>query len=436
MREAIAFKYCGKGCGTDFYYGYSVEQAVGAIEVSNKLSSLPLILFDKIAELKEKVAPFDRVFTIYLFRSVHAPEAFAECLELKKNTKFVTIGAGAHPSGDPFGSLQYLDYVVVGDCEIAIRELLSYLIEEKEPQIRGVWYSKDREIINGGRTKFIDLNTIPPFAPEHKLFAPIEITRGCPWGCKFCCVPYIYGGKLRHRSVEGIVKWVKVAKEGGKRVINFLTPNAFSYGSDSGRDPKKIRRDKIEELLITLAGLKDVKIIFGNYLSNVRPDFVSEDLIELVKKYTQTPTIHMGGQSGSNRILEISRVGYTVEDIRKAVKIVRNAGLNASVDFIFGLPEETEKDRKETLRFIKELIALGAKPRIHAFMPLPGTPFHDQLHGKVPDKYRDLFQKWAIRKHVMIPFEYEEIPWNTDTELLMEHIIISKTKHGLRSHFV
>jgi len=416
MRMAIAFKYCGKGCGTDFYYGYSVEQTVGAIEVSNNVSSLPILLFDDLTELYGKTASFDRVFTIYLFRSVYAPEVFAESSELKKDARFVTIGAGAHPSGDPIGSLQHLDYVVVGDCEIAIRELLNYLIEERVPQCRGIWHKEDGEIIKGGRTELLDLNIIPPFAPRHKLYAPIEITRGCPWACKFCSVTYIYGGKLRHRSVEEIVKWAKIAKEGGRRVINFLTPNAFSYGSDSSRDPKKTRRDKIEELLSSLARIEGVKIIFGNYLSNVRPDFVSKDLIELVKRYTQTPTIHMGGQSGSDCILQISRVGYTVEDIREAVKIVRNAGLNASVDFIFGLPGETEKDRKETLQFIRELMTLGAVPRVHAFMPLPGTPFRNQAPGKVPIKYRETLLKWAAHKQVMIPFEYEEIPWNSNTE--------------------
>lgn len=427
MMMAIAFKYCGKGCGTDFYYGYSVEQTIGTIEVDNNISSLPILLFDNVAELKKKAMLFDRIFTIYLFRSVYTPEVFAETLELKKDNRFVTIAAGAHPSGDPIGTLQYFDYVVVGDCEIAIKELLNCLIEGKMPKSKGIWYRENAKIIKGGRAEALDLNMIPPFAPKHKLFAPIEITRGCPWACKFCCVTYIYGGNLRHRSVEEIVKWVRIAKESGRIVINFLTPNAFSYGSESGRDPRKVRRDKIEELLSSLAKIKDIKIIFGNYLSNVRPDFVSEDLIEIVKKYTQTPTIHMGGQSGSDRILEISRVGYTVEDIRRAVKIVRQAGLNASVDFMFGLPGETEKDRKETLWFIKELMALGAKPRIHAFMPLPGTPFHNRAPGKIPAKYRELFLKWASHKQVMIPFEYEEIPWNTDTELLMEHMIETRT---------
>ena len=89
---------------------------------------------------------------------------------------------------------------------------------------------------------------------------------------------------------------------------------------------------------------------------------MSEDLIELVKRYTQTPTIHMGGQSGSDRILEISQVGFTVEDIRNAVQIVRTAGLNASIDFIFGLPGETKNDREETFRLIKELLTFFTHP--------------------------------------------------------------------------
>lgn len=424
MKTALAFKYSAKGCGSDFYYGYSVEQTVGAVEADRNLMRLPIILFDNVFELNQKSASFDRVLVTYLFRSVYKREVSAEISELKKYRKFVTVGAGAHPSGDPVGSLAYFDYVIVGDCESALPSLLNCLIDGETPKLRGVWYRNNGNIIRGGHSTPIDLNQIPPFAPKHKLFSPIEITRGCPWACKFCSVTYIYGRKLRHRSVEEIVRWVNEAKEGRKKVINFLTPNAFSYGSDGGHGSRDIRRDKIEELLTSLAKIEGVKTIFGNYLSNVRPDYVSEDLIELVKKYTQTPTIHMGGQSGSNEILEISQVGYAVQDIRNAVKIVRKAGLNASIDFIFGLPGETEKERRETLRFIKELMALGAKPRIHAFMPLPGTPFQKQEPGKVPFRYKAIFRKMATQKQATIPFEYEEIPWNTEMEQRLEAVPI------------
>lgn len=262
MKKAIAFKYCAKGCGADFYYGYSVQQTIGAIEIDDGLMQLPILLFDNVSELKQKSSLFDQVFVIYLFRSVYKPEVFSEVSEIKNFPKFVTIGAGAHPSGDPIGTLQYFDYVIKGDCEIALRDLLNCLINGQARELRGIWYKNNNEIIKGGRTSPFDLNTIPPFASRHNLLAPIEITRGCPWGCKFCCVSYIYGGKLRHRSIDEIIKWAEVAKEGGNKVINFLTPNAFSYGSDSSRDPRKIRKDKIEELLACLSEIRDVKIIF------------------------------------------------------------------------------------------------------------------------------------------------------------------------------
>lgn len=406
MKYAITFKYCKKGCGKDYYYGYSVEQTVGTVEQDKQLSKIPIILFDNLDELDRKSNLFDKIIVVYLFRSVYRGEAFQEAVKLKKYSKFITIASGAHPSGDPIGTLKYFDYVIVGDCEIVIRDLIKNIIDgNKRPKIKGVWYKVYNELINGGKAEFVDLNEIPPFAPKHNLFAPIEITRGCQYACKFCCVTYIYGGKLRHRKIGEIIKWVKIMKKYGRKVVNFLTPNAFSYGSSSG---ERIAKDKIEKLLRNLAKIKGVKIIFGNYLSNVRPDFVSEDLIKLVKKYTQTPTIHMGGQSGSDRILKAMNVGYTVNDIKRAVKIVRRFGLKCSVDIIFGLPGEEGPDRRKTFELIDFLIAQDAKPRIHTFMPLPGTPFAKYPAGKIPLEYKKLFRKLAQEKKVMLPFEYEE----------------------------
>lgn len=406
MRTAIAFKFCDRGCGTDFYYGYSVQQTVGVIECDAQLGKLPLILFDDYDDLTTKASTFERVIVVYLFRSADRKEVFGELPRVAAHSEFLSVGAGAHPSGDPAGTLQYFDYAVVGDCEIAVRDLIETILGHQLAFPVGTWYKSNGEIMKGGTAKPVDLNLIPAFAPKNDLIAPIEITRGCCWGCKFCSVPYIYGGKLRHRSIDQIVKWAKIARDKGRKVINFLTPNAFSYASKGGRE---IRLDKIEMLLSSLSRIKGVKIVFGNYLSNVRPDFVNQDTIALVKKYTQTPTIHMGGQSGSDRILRSSRTGYTVDDIRRAVQIVRKAGLNCSVDFIYGLPGETRQDRTKTMNFIIELLHLGAKPRIHAFMPLPGTPFEHEPRGKVPAKHKERFVPMARSKQVMTPFEYEEV---------------------------
>lgn len=407
MKNAIAFKYCKKGCGTDYYYGYSVEQTIGTLEFDDKLNAFTIILFDDINSLITKTKSFDKVMVAYLFRTVYKDEVFSEVAALKNNKRFVTIGMGAHPSGDPIGTLDYFDYAIVGDCEYTFQELVKNITENATDfKIKGIWYKKDGEIINGGKAKPVDLNNIPPFSPKHHLFAPIEITRGCPWRCKFCCIPYVYGNKPRHRSIEEIINWVEIAKKTcGTKVINFLTPNSFCYGSVNGR---KIMIDKIEELLQSLAKIDNVKIIFGNYLSNARPDYVSEELLKIIKTYTQTPTIHLGGQSGSNRILELSRVGYTVEDVKNAVREVRKNGFNVQVDIIYGLPFETYEDRRQTLELINFLIRHRAKPRIHTFVPLPGTPFANEPQNRISPVYKKIFRRLATDDKVMIPFEYEE----------------------------
>jgi len=64
-----------------------------------------------------------------------------------------------------------------------------------------------------------------------------------------------------------------------------------------------------------------------------------------------------------------------VADIVAAVAATRRAGLKANVDFIFGLPGETEADQERTLALIRRLVAMGARIHAHWFMPLPQTRF-------------------------------------------------------------
>ena len=83
---------------------------------------------------------------------------------------------------------------------------------------------------------------------EHKHYwTPyLEITRGCPWACQYCQTTFSMGGRLRHRSIENIVKWVEVSKRRDRPEIRFVTPDAFAYGSLDG---KRLRLDLLAEML-------------------------------------------------------------------------------------------------------------------------------------------------------------------------------------------
>jgi len=59
------------------------------------------------------------------------------------------------------------------------------------------------------------------------------------------------------------------------------------------------------------------------------------------------------------------------------------------VDFIFGLPEETEKDIMLTLELIGKLTDMGSRIHSHYFMPLPGTVFAKKKPVKISNELRN-----------------------------------------------
>jgi len=184
----------------------------------------------------------------------------------------------------------------------------------------------------------------------------------------------MFGAKPRHRSVENILSLIETMKTEGMDDIRFTSPDAFAYGS---KDGKEIDPGKIEELL---KGSRKIlkaegRIFFGTFPSEVRPEHVTAETLALTKRYADNKRLVIGAQSGSPRMLRAIRRGHTVEDIYRAAKLAAAGGFNANIDFIFGLPGETEKDAELTIKVIEDLVKLGAKIHAHTFMPLPRTPF-------------------------------------------------------------
>jgi B12-binding domain/radical SAM domain protein len=159
--------------------------------------------------------------------------------------------------------------------------------------------------------------------------------------------------------------------------IRFISPDAFAYGSDG----RGLALDKVAALLKGTRAILGEKgqIFFGTFPSEVRPDHVTRETIELTRRYATNKRLVIGAQSGSARMLKVIRRGHTVEDIYRAAELAAAYGFSADVDFIFGLPGETEKDAELTLKVIEDLVALGARIHAHTFMPLPQTPFAGEI---------------------------------------------------------
>lgn len=315
--------------------------------------------------------PLDGIM-VYSFSTARKESIYSEVDNATTNSIF--IAGGPHPSGAVEETLDHFDYVVIGEGEETLPELVNVIRKEGDiSSVKGIAYTENGKVVYTPPRNAVNLDRFPCFDPDG-VRGPIEISRGCPWRCKYCQTPRLFGSKVRHRSIETIVKYASCYSD-----LRFTSSNAFAYGGN-GIHPDF---DKVEKLLSSLASLEDKKIYFGTFPSEVRPEFVTDRALELVNQYCTNETLSLGAQSGSERILKEIQRGHTKSDVVDAIERCFDVGITPAVDFILGFPEETEEDQLLTLDMIKWISRKGGKVRAHYLTPLPSTPYENVRPSKV-----------------------------------------------------
>ncbi|AAL81847.1 TIGR04013 family B12-binding domain/radical SAM domain-containing protein [Pyrococcus furiosus DSM 3638] len=335
-------------------------------DLSNVLVSNNL---DEIIEKRPKVI-------LYSFYSQEVDTVKKEVEKIRKNINAILVAGGYHAIAMPKHTLKVLgfDIAVIGEGEEALYDLLTklrktnYTITKDLTEVRGLAFYLGDEFVFTGFAKVEDFWKFPPYPEGLKLISPMEISRGCPFGCYYCQTPYAKGFRMRHRPIDQIVKYSKRMKD-----MRYITPNAFAYGSPGGI----LKIEKVEALLRALQPLRREgrRLFYGTFPSEVRPEFVTRETVELLVKYTDTKRLAIGAQSGDDKMLKAMHRVHRVEHVINAVELSLEYGITPVVDFIVGLPGETEEMQRKSIELMKWIIKKGGKVRAHYFMPLPGTPW-------------------------------------------------------------
>jgi len=382
-----------------FYYDkqvrYSVNSLIAAIERahSNVIIDLASSLEDvyvKAGNIRSRGETCVVAFS--LLTTMLTKEFFlSNLVNLVKDLRSkgcITIIGGPHATGDPLGSLKTLgfDYVFIGEGEDSLTEFVLELQHNGDPKrVKGLAYIEGDKFVFTGRRRRLDLNNYDPFPYWRGIFQPVEITRGCPYGCFYCQVSYIHGFEYRHRSVEKIAYYVEVFLRRHGRDVRFITPNGMSYGlKTSSQTP---RADLLEHLLSSIRAICDKyggRLFYGTFPSEVRPEYVTDETMKVLSKYVINKRIIIGAQSGSNRLLKFLRRGHSVDDVKNAVEIALKYDFTPDVDLILGLPGEEREDIFDTLNLAKWVVNRGGRIHVHYFMPLPGTPLSNTTPTPIP----------------------------------------------------
>lgn len=94
-----------------------------------------------------------------------------------------------------------------------------------------------------------------------------------------------------------------------------------------------------------------------------RPDCLGDDVIELLDEMNKIKPVfvELGLQTIHNDSAKYIRRGYSLEVYNEAVKNLKNIGVNIVVHIILGLPNESEEDMLETVKYVCESGANGIK---------------------------------------------------------------------------
>ncbi|MFX1602221.1 MAG: TIGR04013 family B12-binding domain/radical SAM domain-containing protein [Promethearchaeota archaeon] len=370
---------------------YSVAALLGAIEMDSRLTELKVSAPLELSESTiRKAGEKGQVIVAQSVMSTQTERVFHESKKTKAqfDEAVTLIGGGPHASARPGELLDAgFDYVVIGEGEKTITDLLWYLMNDKDPgEIDGVVSKKSESYPKPRDLPRVDLDGYPPFALDMNVLGPIEVTRGCPFACKYCCTPFLTSKGVRHRSTDSVVTWLNraVQKRGFRRTW-LLSPNALSYGG-KGRE---MDLDRLEDLLsgaTSVEGLEEV--FFGAFPSEVRPEFVTREALDLLRSYVANETLQIGLQSASNRVLDTVNRHHTVEEGLDAIRMSFDCGFTPHVDMMFGLPGETRDELRASIEMCEELAGMGAMVHGHVFMPLPGSAFENMPPGTLDPESR------------------------------------------------
>jgi anaerobic magnesium-protoporphyrin IX monomethyl ester cyclase len=193
---------------------------------------------------------------------------------------------------------------------------------------------------------------------------------------------------VRLRSVDSVVGELKSLWD-SVRGSSVPGANVVKFLDDTFTNGKKRTAALLDEII-----RNNLKFEFTG---GVRADTLDEQLASKMAE-AGFRRVTLGVESGSSKILDLIRKGETNEDVKRALGLLRKAGIRSHAFFMIGFPGETRED----IELSKKLI-LDCRPdyiEVNMLTPYPGTDLFRMLVSEDPERiqgwYRWFHQGFAV----------------------------------------
>lgn len=296
-----------------------------------------------------------------------------------------TIMGGVHPTymySEVLNEAPWVDYIIRGEGEEITVNLLRAIANGTDLQERrnilGIAFLEEGQVVaTPAHSPIKNLDTLNPdwslldwskyiYTPLNVRVAVPNYARGCPFRCRFCS-QWKFWRKYRSRTPKLFVDEIE-------QLVKEYNVGFFILADEE----PTINKPKFLALCRELID-RNLDIHWG---INTRVTDILRDEKELAL-YRKAGLVHvsLGTEAAAQLNLNIFRKETTIEDNKRAVRLLKENGIVAEVQYIMGLENETLETIEETYRMARDWQA--DMTNWNMFTPWPFSELFEDIGDKV-----------------------------------------------------
>jgi anaerobic magnesium-protoporphyrin IX monomethyl ester cyclase len=329
-----------------------------------------------------------------------AQETLRIAREERPNAKLIL--GGVHPTfmyAQVLGEAPWVDYIVRGEGEEIIVELLQAIEAGSDQRdrlsIQGIAYVENGQVVaTPARPPIADLDVLEPdwslldwskyiYVPLNVRVAVPNFARGCPFTCRFCS-QWKFWRKYRTRSPKKFVDEIET----------LVRDHGVGFFILADEEPT-LNRKKFTALCEELVA-RNLPVHWG--INTRVTDIMRDEAMLPLWRKAGLIHISLGTEAAAQMNLDRFRKQTTIEQNKRAIKLIQSYGMVAEAQFIMGMENETPETIEETYRLSQDW-----KPDManwNMYTPWPFAELFEELGDKV--EVRD-YAKYNFVTPIMKP---------------------------------
>lgn len=315
---------------------------------------------------QDKITNYDADLVVITARVLNINSTYKILEKFRKNDVTTIIG-GIHASLFPKEALNYADCVVIGEAESVWTKILE---DFNSQQLKSQYFGSTDLTYKLNRSHY----------KHYYKTASLQLSRGCPLACDFCCINKIHKQKHFFRSTDLVIEEIKNIKH---KTLFFTDENIYGFTKEN--------RNHVINLFKELIKQKLNKNWIG--MASINAGMDDEFLYYAQKSGCKLLIIGFeADDKESLMILNKTQNAKLIDNYSTIINRIHKHKIAVCGVYIFGLENDTKESIENRRKYI--LNSKLDSYLVTLLTPLPGSKLYERNLEKHNLKYTNFPTDW------------------------------------------